>query len=224
MRRVPFAVYNLAPAGDPNRGPAQVELELNALANNHRPDGRRRRPKVIALMETVHRTLPNLRHYQPPIRSTVNLSRANLALYVLDGLAVEHVRWVQHKETWNRVKHPGRHEPRATLVALVEDWRISVGHAPQVSPGNTDRARGEWVDVMADLMDTKRPVLALTDPNGLGDNLRDRVPGCVLAGTPVEAVNGRHITIVDARTPEVVNGVRLLSDHKRALLGRAVGR
>lgn len=233
LHRMPFACYNLGPAGDPGRGPGQVRLELSAIANNHRPDPDRPRPKVTGLLESIGYRLPRIHHYHPPIRSTRTKSRANVALYVLARLELGHLSWVDLDKTWPRTERRGVHEPRSILVQEVEDWRVIVAHAPQ-GPGRRlpratndalVEAREEWLDAMVDLMRGETPVIALTDPNGLGDDLVRRLGGSVVAGgTAIEAVHGRGITLEHAHTPGSVNGVAMLSDHRRVLIGRAVRR
>ena len=229
MKRLTFAFYNLAPAGDPQRGPFFVERELRALANLPRRPWRRRR-KVIGVSEAIYRRLPQLPGYRL-IRSRETRSRENVALYVLDRLKVGRIEWIDHEETWPRPLHPGRHEPRSTLVVEVEDWTVVVSHAPQVGR-LIALARNEWLNILADLLRSKahrvrgevHPVVALTDPNALGPALVRRVPGTVSGGTAVEAVHGNGITLTEVHTPGEVNGVPMLSDHKRALIGTAVRR
>jgi len=218
MRRLPHAFYNLSPAGDPNRGLFFITRELSAIANNLNHDATRRRPKVIGVCEAINRVLPELDHYQL-VRSTLNLSRANVALYVREDLELGETEWVRHEKTWPRAKdHDLTHEPRTTLVQDVEDWRIIVGHAP-VGFG-AEAARDEWLSILVDLLHIPGPVVALTDPNGLGDDLYRRVPSAVTGGTAIEAVHGRHVVIDSVHTPGVVNAVPMLSDHHRCLLGR----
>jgi hypothetical protein len=218
MRRVSFVVYNLGPPSDPDRGPLYVKRELNALANVKPHDGDRKRPKVIGTMEAIGRPMPEIAGYRK-IRDTRNSSRANLCLYVLDRLDLGETHWIQHRETWPRMNdHTKTHPPRATLVQEVEDWHVALGHAP-VGHG-TAAARTEWLTITEDVLRNPAPVLLLSDPNGLGEELRRRVPSSVAAGTRIEAVHARHAVIDAAVTPSVVNGVPLLSDHHQALLGR----
>lgn len=235
MKRATFAFYNLAPAGDPHRGPEQVRLELNAIANNHAPDPDRKRPKVIGNVECIDRHIPRLVGYHAPIRSTASKSRANVALHVSARLTLGRTEWVDLSKTWPRPLHPdaGPHEPRSILVQQVEDWTIVVGHAPQepreVFARATNAAimdaRAEWLDAMVTLMQRTGPVLALTDPNALASVLVKRLGSTtVVGGDGTDSVIGRHVTILGAPTPGVVNGVRLLSDHKKCLLGSAVRR
>lgn len=226
MKRIRFAFYNLAPAGDPQRGPFFVARELNAIANNRPYRPWRRRPKVIAVSEAIGRRLPELKRYRL-IRDTSTPGRANLALYVLRRLKVTDVEWVDHEREWPRVLHSGMHPARSTLVCRVEDWTVIVGHAPQ-APTTAKRtanegltsARGEWVSIVARLLHRYDRVLLLTDPNGLGDDLMRAVPGMRTGGTAVEAAHVKGGAL-SWRTRAVVNGVRMLSDHKRCLLGRA---
>ena len=229
MRRVPFVAYNLGPIGE-RVDNERARVELDAAVNNQPRVVWRRRPKAVALMECVGRDLPDLRHYHPPIHDRSRKSRANLALYVLDRLDLGRREWVDHQVPWPRVLHAGLHEPRSTLIQEVEDWTFVVSHAPQ-SPRNVFReplrdalndAREEWVDIIADIArSTSGPLLIFTDPNGLGGELRRRVPSLVLGGTATEAVHGRRVVLVDARKVSSVNGVRFLSDHRGALVGKA---
>lgn len=236
MKRLTFVFYNLAPAGDPQRGPAFVERELRALANlPKRPWFPRR--KVIAVVEAIHRSLPELPGYTL-IRSTENLGRANVALYVLNRLKVGKVEWFDHEVTWPRTEHPGTHEARSTLVVEVEGWTVIVSHAPPGGRG-TRPARSEWISKMVFVLrraffESDRPVLLLSDPNALGERLMDRLgPGhpkqvgprdMVTGGTTIEAVHAIGVTLKNVRTPFLVRGVPMLSDHKKALIGRAVAR
>lgn len=223
MRRFPFTFENLGPAGDPHRGSWQIARELNAQANNLRPDPDRPRPKGIALAEAIGHRLPRLDHYGHPIRDPRKPGRANLALYVLDRLDVDH-EWVDLAETWPRTDHPGAHPPRSILSADVEDWRVVVGHAPPVAPRSGD-ARAEWLDAMVAAIrdvDEGTPVLVLSDPNGLGPDLVHRLgPGVVSGGTPTDAVHGRRVILDAAAVPGTLNGVPMLTDHRRVLVGRA---
>jgi len=221
MLRCAFAFENLGPRARPK----QTRLELGALANNVNPDERRPRPKGIGLCETIHHDLTDLWHYGLPIRDRTRLSRANLALYVLDRLDLGRIRWHDLAEQWPRTEHPGIHEPRSILDVEVEDWRIIVAHAPPVAIG-TGPARREWLDAMVELLSGPTPVLALTDPNGLGAELVRRLAKpskgtVVTGGTPVEAVHGVGIVLDSVHAPGRVNGVPMLTDHRRALLGRA---
>lgn len=228
MKRLTFVFYNLAPAGDPNRGPAFVERELRALANlPKRPWFPRR--KVIAVAEAINRTLPELPGYTL-IHSTETPSRANVALYVLDRLKVGKVEWVDHEVTWPRTEHPGTHEARSTLIVEVQGWTIIVSHAPPAGRG-TRPARSEWVRKMAALLrrvafgKEGRPTVLLSDPNALGGHLTGLMPGQLASGgTLIEAVYARDVTLKNVRTPFLVRGVPMLSDHKKALIGRAVAR
>lgn len=220
MRRFGFTFENLGPRGDPHRGAAQLRAELAAQANNLRPDPNRKRPKGIGLCEAIGYTLPTLDRYGPPIRDRSRPGRANLALYVGAWLDVDH-EWHDLDETWPRTEHPGTHPPRSILVAQVEDWRTIVGHAPPIAPHSGD-AREEWLDAMVRLMRTPGPVLALTDPNGLGPALVRRLgPETVAGGTHVEAVHGRRVILDNAQAVESLNGVPMLTDHRRALVGHA---
>lgn len=228
MRRMNFAVYNLAPAGDPNRGPEFVARELNAIANN-RPRRLRRRPKVIGTMEAVGRRMPQLDHYRM-VRDTSTPARANLCLYVLRRLHLGDRRWVDLKLTWPRVLHAGTHPPRSILIQHVEGWRVVLSHAPQgvrtlfrdeVRDGLL-AARHEWVEAIVEvLQESRMPTLLLTDPNGLQLVLRRRVPDLVVTGTAVEAAHARRAVFTGSWLPRRINGVPMLSDHGRALLGRA---
>jgi hypothetical protein len=222
MRRCSFACYNLAPAGDMDRGPDFVQRELAAIANNLSPDPERRRPKVIGICEAVDRTMPELERFNL-VRSTLNRSRANIALYVRDDLEIGAPEWVMHTRTWPRPLHPelGPHEPRATLVVPVENWTVVVSHAPQIGEG-IGPARDEWVDIVAGLVSRPGPVLLLSDPNGLGEELVRRVPELRKGGTPIEAVHAHRAKPKRIQTPEIVNGIKMLSDHKKCLMGRAV--
>lgn len=213
MRRVPFAFENLGPADRP----FQISLELRALANLVNPDPDRRRPKVIGVCEALGKVLPDdLADYRL-VRDRSRRPRANIALYVLSRLHIEAIRWHDLRETWPRTEHPGEHEPRSILRVDVDGWRILVGHAPPIAPGS-DKARDEWHDAMVDLMRSPAPVLALTDPNSILLLDRGRI---VQAGTNIEAVLGRNVVLYGVSTPGVVNGVPMLTDHRRALLGRA---
>lgn len=223
MRRFPFTFENLGPA---NR-PVQIRLELGAQANNVRYDPDRRRPKGLAGCEALHKILPRLDHYGRPIHDTSSRSRANLFLYVLDRLNHGSPKWVDHSQTWPRTKHPewtdGIHEPRSTMLVRVEGWRVVVGHAPPGTRG-AGPAREEWLDIMATILRTEsRPVLMLTDPNGLGNELV-RMGGSkvVTGGSQVEAVHGNRLVVLDhAQTVETLNGVPMRTDHGRCLIGRA---
>lgn len=218
MRRLPAAFYNLAPAGDPNRGLPFVTRELSAIANNLNHDPARRRPKVIGVCEAINRKLPELEGYRL-IRSTQSMSRANVALYVRDTLELGETDWVRHEKTWPRMNdHSLTHESRTTLAQEVEDWRVIVGHAP-VGFG-AEAAREEWLDILTGLLHVPGPVVALTDPNRLGDDLHHRVPSAVTGGTPIEAVLGRGVVLDMVMTPGIVNQVPMLSDHRRCLLAQ----
>jgi hypothetical protein len=225
IKVVPFAFENLAPAGDPGRGPTQVRLEQEALANLHNRDRRRRRPKVIADVECIHRPMPMLAGYQL-VRDTRDLSHANVALYVRDGLHIGGVKWTMCTKTWPRPEHPdaGPHEPRVILAVRVEDWTFVVAHAPQVAP-KTGPAREEWLDVLEQVIkQAPAKVLCLSDPNGLGDDLARRMPNLTTSkeSTPTDAAHARGADLEDVRFLRDVNGIRMLTDHHGALLGRAV--
>lgn len=227
---MPFAFENLAPAGDPFRGPAQVKLEISAMANNHNHDKNRRRPKVIACVECIHRSMSKINNYQGPFRSTKNLSRANMALYVLGGIEVGPTEFVDLHETWPRPLHPsaGPHEPRSILIKKVAGWSIVVAHAPQ-APGRFPkatneaiiRARKEWLEAMVKIAKRPGPVLILTDPNGLGDELHHRVSVLCIDGEPADAVLTNATLTTAAELPSHLNGIQMLTDHKKCLLGTA---
>lgn len=218
MKRVPFAFENLAPPTDPRREPAIVSRELRALANNLRPDEDRPRPKVIALCETIGHRLPLLDHFAL-WRDLRPAGRANLALYVRADLDVE-VEWRDLRVSWPRTKAPGPHPPRSIMVAAVEDWLVIVGHAPPKVRGAAE-ARSEWLDAMVRLMrQGGGPILALTDPNGLGADLA-RQTRAVHGGTSTDAVHAVDAVLDAVRTPHAVNGTPMLTDHGCALLGRA---
>lgn len=218
MKRFPFTFENLGPIDRP----AQIESELRAQANDLRRDPDRPQPKGIGGCESGGKRLPDLNRYGPPIRDTSRPGRANLYLYVLAWHDVEH-EWIDLDETWPRTEHPGTHPPRSILVAQVDDWRVIVGHAPPIARRTGD-ARAEWlaamIDAILDTPDDRTPVLALTDPNGLGPALL-LGPGMVTGGTPVEAVHGRRVILDQAQAVESLNGVPMLTDHRRALIGRA---
>ncbi len=217
MKRFPFAFENLGPTPRPD----EISDELHALANVTSRDRDRRTPKGIGVAEAIAKRLPTLPRHDL-IRDTSRPGRANLALYVLARLAHDH-EWVDLHETWPRTERPGTHPPRSLLVAQVEDWRVIVGHAPPLARGTAD-ARAEWlaamVEAILDTPDDRTPVLALTDPNGLGPRLL-LGPGMVTGGSPVEAVHGRRVILDHAQTVEAVNGVRMRTDHGRALIGHA---
>lgn len=229
MRRVQFGFYNLAPAGDPNRGIGQVTREAEAIVNNQPHNPLRRRPKVFGVVEAIGRNLPHLDHYEQ-VSLKANRSVANLALYVRADLHRKSEQWIMHTREWKRPLHPGMHEPRATLVVPVEDWTIVVAHAPQAPmrhlPAEVndtlEAARGEWLDVVAEQLRRPGPVLLLSDSNGLWDDLLRRVEGVAMAGTPIESAHARHATLRRIRTPGSLGGVQMLSDHKRCLLGTAI--
>lgn len=223
MRRVPFGFYNLAPAGDPDRGPAFVARESEAIVNNRPRNPLRRRPKVFGVVEAIGRRLPELERYDL-IRDTSSPSRANVALYVRKGLEVGTVRWIDHRLSWPRVLHPGLHEPRSTLAVTVEGWTVVVAHAPQVGRP-MDGARAEWLDIETRLLASANrnwPVLLLSDSNALWDELERRVEGAVMGGTPIESAHARYAALKRVRVRPSVGGVPMLSDHKRCLLGTAI--
>lgn len=215
MRRMPFAFYNLAPPGDPNRGSVRVALESNAIVNNDPTDLFRRRPKVFGVCEAIGRSLPSLDRYDL-LRDTSRASRANLAVYVLDHLDHGRAEWIDLKETWPRTEHPGTHPPRSLLVVRVEDWTVCVSHAPPTAPG-AGPARAEWVKAARAFMAGPGPRLLLSDPNALPVD----VAGVEHGGTPIEHAHVRGARLVSWSTPAEINGVRMLSDHKKALLGLA---
>jgi hypothetical protein len=248
VRRFPFAHENLGPAGD-RRDSLQVPRELNAVGNNIRrvdsrivtaPDLRRRRPKGIGLTETIGHRLPNLLHYGEPIRSTKTLGRANVSLYLRNGLEGPPARWIDHKATWPKVNDPNqRHAARATLVKEIVGRRedgptILVGHGPQAPnprlPKATNaalvEAREEWVDITARLLRSYIRVIWLGDPNGLLDEVLVQLgdPKAARGGDATDAVLVRGFTIESAATPSNVNGIPMLTDHRKALLGVAVKR
>lgn len=223
MERVQFAFYNLAPAGDPNRGPAFVTRESEAIVNNRPRNPLRRRPKVYGVVEAIGRRLPELKRYHL-IRDTSRPSRANVALYVRKGLKFGSVRWIDHEIPWPRVLHSGQHEPRSTLVVTVEGWTIVVAHAPQVGAA-MKAARDEWLTIEARLLAAANhdwPVLLLSDSNALWDELLNRNEGTAMGGTPIESAHTRHAVLRHVRVRPSVMGVPMLSDHKRCLLGTAV--
>lgn len=229
-RVMPFAFENLAPAGDPFRGPVQVKLELSAIANNHNHNKNRQRPKVIGCVECIHRSMPKLNNFQGPFRSTKNASRANMALYVLKGVKVGPTEYVDLHETWPRPLHPkaGHHEPRSILIKEVAGWTVVVSHAPQ-APGRFPkatneaiiRARKEWLDVMVKIAKRPGPVLILTDPNGLADELHHRVPKLCVEGEPADAALTNATFVDGTQLPSALNGIQMLTDHKKCLLGKA---
>lgn len=225
MRHLSFGCYNLGPSGD--RPQRQGRREIRALLRERDDRGRRR--KVVVLVETTGWRLPwSLTHRR--IRDTSTPGRANVSMYVLRRLRRGRAQWVDHERTWPRVLHPGMHPARATLVVPVEDWTVIGGHAPQaprsVFGSLTVRAlsdaRGEWLGITASLFDRVGPVVLLSDPNGLGDDLvRQLGPRAVTGGTATEAVHGLGVVIDDARASGSVDGVRMRSDHRKALVGTA---
>jgi hypothetical protein len=218
MRRLPFVFYNLGPPNDPHRDPVQVGLELNALANNSAPT-RRRTPKVVGICEAIGHNLPELERFQQ-VRDRTNRPRANIALYVRDHLDLD-ITWVELTRTWPRTQAPGNHEPRANLIVTIDEWTIMVGHAPPKVPGAAD-ARAEWLDSAVEFLHGPGPRVVLSDPNLLRETVVETVANGVMAlGTQIESVHGRSVVLDRVRTREVINDVRMMSDHKRALLGRA---
>ncbi len=217
MKRFGFAFENLGPT--PRRD--EINDELLALANVTSRDHDRPIPKGVGVAEAIGKRLPVLPRHDM-LRDTRRPGRANVALYVRADLAHDH-EWIDLDETWPRTEHPGTHPPRSILVAQVEDWRVIVAHAPPLGRRTGD-ARAEWlaamVDAILDTPDDRTPVLALTDPNGLGPALL-LGPGMVTGGTPVEAAHGRRVILDHAQAVESVNGVRMRTDHGRALIGHA---
>lgn len=229
MKRCTFGFYNLAPAGDPNRGPAFISRESAAIVNNAPRNPQRRRPKVYGVAEALGRNLPHLDRYEL-VASKHNKSTANLGLYVRDDLDRGNEQWIIHERLWRRPLHPGWHEPRATLVVPIEDWTVVVAHAPQAPMRHLaadvndtlEAARSEWLRIVAEAITRPGPVLLLSDSNGLWDDLCKRVKGTVTAGTPIESAHARNATLNNVTTPSEIDGVPLLSDHERCLLGTAV--
>jgi hypothetical protein len=236
MKRISFAAYNLGPAGDRPRRQGRREI----LAILRKRDAKGRRRKVLALFEAIDwrlpRVMPWLLGYRL-IRDTSTPGRANLALYVLRRLKVTDVEWIDHEREWPRVLHDGNHPARATLFCRVEDWPTIVGHGPQAATPEfwerfmsreraqhtavkINEARDECLSIWVRLLRAHDRVLLLTDPNGLGDDLMRAVSGMRTGGTAVEAAHVKGGAL-SWRTRAVVNGVRMLSDHKRVLLGRA---
>lgn len=225
MKRLPWAFYNLAPAGDHDRGPTFVARESEAIVNNRPRNPLRRRPKVFGVVEAIGRRLPELEGYAL-VRDTSTPSRANVALYVRKGLFPVGIHWIDHERDWKRPLHPGMHEPRSTLVVTVEGWTVVVAHAPQAGAAMA-AARAEWLDIEAHLLAAANrnwPVLLLSDSNELWDELQKRNEGTAMGGTPIESAHVRHATLRRVRVRPSVGGVPMLSDHKRCLLGTAVSR
>ncbi len=230
MKRCSFAFYNLAPASDPMRGEVQVKKELTAIANLVDPQtGKRKRPKVLGVCEAVGRPLPALPRYEL-LRTRENPSKANVALYVRDDLRHGEPRWVMHEKRWPKIFGPGLHDPRATLVVKVENWRVVVAHAPQapreVFPQATqdalEDARKEWLDIMERLLDRDGPVLLVSDPNGLADELKQRMHALDTEGVAGEAVHALGAHVKDFQLLGEANGVVMLSDHHQFKTGSAV--
>lgn len=227
IERFPFSHENLGPAGD-RKDPDQVPRELNAIGNNLNPDRRRRRPKAIGLTEAMGHRLPVMEKYGEPIRSIKTPGRANLALYLRDGLEGPEPEWVQHTETWARTEHPGTHPARATLIKdIFHGPSVVVGHAPPITrsgPGSSHDARQEWIELTARIIRGRTHVIWLGDPNGLLDEVVQWLGDekVATAGTATDAVLVKGFSIDAASTPGVVNRIPMLTDHKKALLGRAV--
>ncbi len=230
MKRCSFAFYNLAPPGAPNRGEVQVRKELTAIANFVDPlTGKRKRPKVLGVCEAVGRPLPELARYEM-LRTRENPSKANVAVYVRDDLRHGEPRWVMHEKEWPKIFGSGFHEPRATLVVKVENWRIVVAHAPQAPrlgfPQATqdalDDARKEWLDIMVRLLDRDGPVLLVSDPNGLADELEQRMHALDTKGGTGEAVHALGAHVEGFQLLGEANGVAMLSDHQQFRTGDAV--
>jgi hypothetical protein len=229
VKRCRFAFYNLAPAGDPMRGEVFVQRELTAIANFVDPESNeRKRPKVLGVCEAVGRALPPLDRFNL-LRSREDASKANVALYVRDDLRHGEPRWIMHGRRWPNILRPGLHDPRATLVVKVENWRVVVAHAPQapreVFPVATrealDAARDEWLDIMLRLLDRSGPVLLLSDPNGLAGQLKQRMQALNMEGGLGEAVHAMGANVKHFQMLGEANGVAMLSDHHQFELGRA---
>jgi hypothetical protein len=245
MKSFPFAHENLGPAGD-RHDPKQVPRELGAIGNNivrvagrtlPVSDPRRRRPKGIALTESIGHHFPSLAHYGDPIRNRKTEGRANLALYLRNGLEGPPARWVDHRATWPKVNDPSKqHAPRATLIKELYDHgpTIVVGHAPQAPnprlPVTTNRAlveaRREWVDITVRILNNYEYVIWLGDPNFLLPDVRHALghTRVSIGGDGTDAVLVRGYFLEDARIVSSVNGVPMMTDHEKALLGRAVKR
>jgi hypothetical protein len=231
LDRVPVWVYNFGPAGKDGRTIDHVRHEVQALCNvpPHR-DGRRKPPKAGVGIEALRwGRLPSIAG-QRLFHDTSNLSRANIALWVREGLKVD-VDYLRHTEGWDRTEGEGVHEPRATLLAYCEgddeqEMLVIGTHAPPVTPTSAD-ARAEWVHLMdVAIRNNSIPIVMLGDPNGLFGKVRDRVgnPKITVAGTAVEGTLTRGYTITDSREDHVVNGVVMGSDHHRAHRARLIRR
>jgi hypothetical protein len=232
LERVPLWVYNFGPAGKDGRTMWDVTREVRALCNvGENRDRRRKNPKMGVGIEALRwGPMPTIQG-QLRIHDDVNLSRANIVMYVAAGFRVLDIAYVQHTEKWDRTETKGVHEPRATLLVTVEGNDsaecLFVGtHAPPVTATSGD-ARKEWVDLMVDVLrNSNIPVVMGGDPNGLFGRVRDKLgnPQVTTHGTPVEATLTRGYYFDDAREDEKVNGVVMGSDHHRAHRARLIRR
>lgn len=200
-------------------------------------------PTILAGCEAIGYRLPATPGYRL-LRNTRDQAAANLFAYVTTDLPVYRVRWTKMRRRWMRVKHPrlGRHPGRRILKfrAGGSRWkfwtgvRVSVTHAPQIDPGNTDAARAELLDKLERRMApwkrprvwnrlpakvrsilATQPAVTLWDPNGLGQVLADRVGGRAY-GSAVEGIVIRgDVGVVKWTLPDDANGVPLGSDHGR---------
>lgn len=215
MRRIPFAFENLRVGRDAD----VVAREVRALANQVNRDTDRARPKVLALCESLGYSLPVLPGYSL-VHDRSTPSRANLALYVLAHLDRGPVRWLDLDETWPRTAHDGRHEPRSILYRQVGGVRVVVTHAPPAVPG-AFLARSEWIRAMRYLMREPTRTLVLGDPNKLNARIGN-TPGVRRAGTGTDAVFACGMTLTSVNLTREVNGVPIRTDHRHALLGKAL--
>ena len=181
------------------------------------------------------------------LHDTSNQSRANVVAYVPSG-GVDHVGYLDLHQTWRNTEHPGMHAPRSFLHFSIEGMQVlNVHQAPRTKYGPNTRAQAEGQYRLRQAMapwthpgwdqrtDTPRHAaltrarLALGDLNGTCQDsgftpctLAAAVHGKVVDQHHVDTGVYRNCVVDNVAYPEIVNGVRLHTDHKHALRGRVV--
>lgn len=200
--------------------------------DNNRPDQQQLQREVDAILDTgplalvcverLGNTLRERRGYDL-LASDKNRSRQNTAIYVAADAEHGDLRWIDLDTTWHRTEGPGEHEARSFPHVDVDGLLLIGVHQQPKGTNTTLDGQAEGIGALSRAFrEHDGPALAIGDFNrtaletGPGPRtLAKRVEGRTI-GTRIDCAVGRGVRGRIAY-PTSVGGVRLLSDHRRAV-------